>query len=127
MEPVDGETEVSVFALDAHFVPGEIVEAETCRRRHFRFARSQIDAYLFSFTSDKESIVFIFRKNTPFCYDLIILSLLFAVSISHFERSRLQDDETVVGAPGGQQKQGVRSRCPEAETQFRRRSGLLQR
>ena len=46
MEAVDSQREIGVFPVDAHVVPGQVVEPEAARRGHLRFAGPQVDAHL---------------------------------------------------------------------------------
>lgn len=46
METVDSQREVGIFAMDAHVMPGQVVEPQSARSGHLRFAGSQVDAHL---------------------------------------------------------------------------------
>ena len=46
MKAVDSQREIGVFAVDAHVVPGQVVETQPTRGGHLRFAGSQVDPHL---------------------------------------------------------------------------------
>ena len=46
VDPVDGELEVGILALDPDVVPREVVEAEAAGTRHFGLARAEVDVHL---------------------------------------------------------------------------------
>ena len=46
VDPVDGELEVGILALDPDVVPREVVQSEAARTRHLRLARAQVDVHL---------------------------------------------------------------------------------
>ena len=46
VDPVDGQLEVCVLALNPDVVPREVVEAEAAWTRHFGLARAEVDVHL---------------------------------------------------------------------------------
>ena len=46
VDPVDGELEVGILALDPDVVPREVVEAEAAGTRHFGLACAEVDVHL---------------------------------------------------------------------------------
>ena len=46
VDPVDGELEVGILALDPDVVPREVVEAEAAGTRYFGLACAEVDVHL---------------------------------------------------------------------------------
>ena len=46
VKAVDSQREISVFAVDANVVPGQVIQTQSTRGGHLRYAGSQVDAHL---------------------------------------------------------------------------------